>query len=227
MIAIARPACAMITIWVTPLLAISFTLSRCRGAATGAAMQPTDRGDVREALINAGVSFLAQHRDRALSLRQVAALAGVSHAAPAHHFDGLPGLRLAIAMRGFEMFHAELAAATPPRKGDDFARLLSSCMAYIAFADTRRGLFRLMFDEIAQPTPELSQVASRSYMTLRDACAPFITSPDQASLETSVWSLAHGFAALGLGRPRPPSAPFQPPSFEVMLRRLVLGQAAA
>lgn len=190
-------------------------------------MQPSDRGDVREALINAGISFLATQRDGVLSLRQVAARAGVSHAAPAHHFDGLRGLRLAIAMRGFEIFHARLAAATPPRNGDDFGRLLSSCTAYIAFADTQRGLFRLMFDEITHPTPELSQIAARSYMTLRDACAPFISTPAEASLETAVWSLAHGYAALGLDRPRPPSSPFQPPSFEVMLRRLVLGQTTA
>ncbi len=191
-------------------------------------MLPPDRGAVREALINAGIDFLAAHRDRALNLRQVAALAGVSHAAPAHHFDGLAGLRLAIAMRGFEIFHTEVAAATPPRNGDDFGRLLSSCTAYIAFAEKQRGLFRLMFDEIAQqPTPELSQVASRSYLTLRDACAPFIPNPADMTLETSVWSLAHGYAALALGRPRPPSAPFQPPSFEVMLRRLIYGPTAA
>ena len=58
-------------------------------------------GNLKEALVLAGMQILEEEGLAALTLRRCAALAGVSHAAPAHHFDGLKGLRTAIAIRGY------------------------------------------------------------------------------------------------------------------------------
>ena len=54
-------------------------------------------GNLREALITAGVGLLNEGGLSALTLRKCAARAGVSHAAPAYHFKGLNGLLTAIA----------------------------------------------------------------------------------------------------------------------------------
>ncbi len=59
--------------------------------------KPHHHGNLREALIVAGIEILKEGGLPALTLRACAARAGVSHAAPAHHFDGLPGLVTAIA----------------------------------------------------------------------------------------------------------------------------------
>jgi AcrR family transcriptional regulator len=63
--------------------------------------KPHHHGNLREALINAGLLLLKEDGLDGLTLRRAAARAGVSHAAPAHHFSGKQGLVAAIAARGF------------------------------------------------------------------------------------------------------------------------------
>ena len=180
------------------------------------------KNDVREALILAGIELLAEQDTAGLNLRRIAARAGVSHAAPAHHFVGLAGLRHAIAQRGFAIFADILARARDiAATQHDFERLETISLAYIEFAASRTALFRLMFDELRRPTPELGQVATRSYMILRDACAPFSRDLPTDEFETTVWAMTHGYASLDLGRERPASSPFVAPDFGTMLRNLV------
>ena len=105
------------------------------------------RGDLPQSLIDAGLALLDEEGYEALTLRRIAARAGVSHAAPAHHFSGLPGLRIAIATKGFRSFLHELTAARDALlpHADPFQRLLAVNLAYICFARRRRALFLLMF----------------------------------------------------------------------------------
>ncbi|MBK4215365.1 TetR/AcrR family transcriptional regulator [Paracoccus caeni] len=182
----------------------------------------TGRGDVREALILAGIELLDEQATEGLSLRRIAARAGVSHAAPAHYFDGLPGLRHAIAQRGFVLFAAALATARDDQRlRHSFEKLEAICLSYIQFAANRMSLFRLMFDELRTPSPDLSKVATRSYLILQEASAPYSkgTAPDE--FETTLWAMTHGYASLELGRERPPSAPFKAPAFSEMLNNLI------
>ena len=72
--------------------------------------RPHHHGDLRRALIDAGLALLTEGGTSALTLRGCAARAGVSHAAPAHHFDGLDGLRVAIAEEGFDRFRRRMLA---------------------------------------------------------------------------------------------------------------------
>lgn len=179
---------------------------------------------LRDALIDAGLALLAE--DKALTLRRCAARAGVSHAAPAHHFDGLRGLLTAIAARAFTEFEADLRAAAEAAGADPFARLSALCGAYLAFARDRDPLFRLMFagPDIDFSDVDLAPRAAAAYGRLRDACAPFAASPAAAAaIETAVWSLVHGHAALSrdsLLREAPGGRPEVP--FEQMLALLAL-----
>lgn len=185
---------------------------------------PQTLPSLRDALITAGTELLAEGGMANLTLRRAAARAGVSHAAPAYHFDGLPGLLTAIAARAFQTFadtlhHAREAAGDAPT-----ARLNGTCQGYLTFATTHSGLFHLMFisPEVHRGDPSLTPHAIRAYQILREACAPFAqTEPDEA-LEVAVWSLVHGYAALGFATDDPNRRPFtRLPPFAELLANLL------
>ena len=79
--------------------------------------KPHHHGNLRNALIEAGIDLLKEGGLPNLTLRKCAALAGVSHAAPAHHFDGLDGLRQAIASEGFSRFRQAMLDASDQVSG--------------------------------------------------------------------------------------------------------------
>lgn len=182
----------------------------------------TEPSPLREALIDAGLALLAEGGAAALTLRQAALRAGVSHAAPAHHFAGLPGLLTAIAARAFAIFADTLHAAREATGPDPRARLHGTCQGYLTFAATHAGLFHLMFvsPEVDRADATLAPQANRAYQILREACRPFATHPDDR-LELAVWSMVHGFAALGFAGPAP-ARPFdRPPIFADLLDELL------
>ena len=179
---------------------------------------------LRDALITAGIELLAEGGIANLTLRRAAARAGVSHAAPAHHFDGLPGLLTAIAARAFQTFADTLHHAREAAGEEPTARLNGTCQGYLTFATTHSGLFHLMFisPEVNRGDPSLTPNATRAYQILREACAPLAqTEPDEA-LEVAVWSLVHGYAALGFTTDDPNRRPFtRLPPFAELLANLL------
>ncbi|WP_204113903.1 TetR/AcrR family transcriptional regulator [Shimia biformata] len=156
-------------------------------------------GDLRNALIEAGISLLEEGGLDALTLRKCAARAGVSHAAPAHHFDGLAGLRTAIAQEAFDRFAASMTAAAKAEGDSPRARLRGICRGYLEFGLKHRGLLETMF---GVPAEDILQEGNgpedaASYMILRDACAPFVPEGTQPEvIEFQVWSLIHGYTLL-------------------------------
>ncbi|MCW1920609.1 TetR/AcrR family transcriptional regulator [Rhodobacter sp. KR11] len=153
---------------------------------------------MRDRLIEAGMTLLERDGIAGMSLRKTAALAGVSHAAPAHHFDGLPGLMTAIAEAAFARFVRAMEAAIARAPADPVSRLQATCAGYLDFATRHAGLFHVMFqsDAVSHDDPALVMQSARAYDLLRLACAPFSAQRDQA-FETAVWSLVHGYALLG------------------------------
>src|SRR3954464_1315173 len=103
-------------------------------------------GDLRHALIQAGLKLLAEGGAGELSLRAAAELAGVSHAAPYRHFRDKNALVAAIGEEGFRLLtramRQEIAAADP---GDVLARLRASGRGYVLFAVRHPAYFRTIF----------------------------------------------------------------------------------
>lgn len=156
-------------------------------------------GNLRAALIEAGIALLSEGGLNALTLRKCAARAGVSHAAPAHHFDGLDGLRVAIAEEGFARFRRRMLAFADAGPQTPRDRLFGICRGYLAFAREDPALYDLIFSFRANSTAiaDLEAGSAPSYMVLRDSCAPFQPEgADPVILETQVWSLVHGYAML-------------------------------
>lgn len=161
--------------------------------------KPHHHGNLRAALIEAGLEILRESGLAGLTLRGAAARAGVSHAAPAHHFDGLPGLMQALAAQGWAQFsdimrQDRAAAPTTPR-----GQLLGICNGYLRFAHQEPALFALIFntDIAILHSPEVEAESRIAYAILQEACAPFAPiSPSEGSTELMVWSLVHGLACL-------------------------------
>ncbi len=143
-------------------------------------------GDLRRQVLAAAAEAIAARGVAAVSLRDLARQAGVSHAAPAHHFATKTGLLTALAVEGFGLLAEALSAADG---------LADMGVAYVRFAITHPAHFRVMFDSalLDQDDPELA--AARA-VTRRLLDAGVTDRSDLAAL--AAWSLAHGFATLRL-----------------------------
>ncbi|WP_035735917.1 TetR/AcrR family transcriptional regulator [Glycomyces arizonensis] len=156
-------------------------------------------GDLRRALIEAAVEAIAEGGPGSLSLRAVAKRAGVSHAAPAHHFGDKAGLLTAVAAEGHERFADALERVW--ESTGDFAEV---GVAYMRFAVDNRAYFATMFrpELLHEDDPELVRAAARSRATLyrgtgeRDADGTERTYNPAA---LAAWSLVHGFTELLMG----------------------------
>jgi AcrR family transcriptional regulator len=164
-------------------------------------------GDLRQALIETAVKTIAKHGIDALSLRELAARAGVSPGAPYHHFASRSGLLASIAEDGFARLEAQLIAARDTVPDNASARLEALGLAYITFAVSSVGYFRVMFhgDSISSGP---SDAGLRAFHILRDAvvaCQEAGHAPkgDATGLVLVAWSAVHGFATLRVDRALP------------------------
>lgn len=188
-------------------------------------------GNLREALINAGLELMEQGGADALTLRKCAKRAGVSHAAPAHHFNGLISLQAGIVARGHRMFSKAMTDASKLADSTPHAQLSAICDGYISFARNHSAVFKFMFqphgidkDTLDAVTrDELIRDSTASYQILRDACAPFEhDGTDGISTEIMIWSLVHGYAMLFCGPVKTPAPPHNIPDFGQILPKLKL-----
>jgi AcrR family transcriptional regulator len=154
-------------------------------------------------LLDAAAELLAEVGADGVSLREVARRAGVSHAAPAHHFGDRAGLLTALATEGFTLFdqHLRDALAVPPREPID--QLPALGRAYAEFAELHRGHFAVMFrPALIHPTdPGFAAASDAAFETLRrhvEHCqrAGWRATADNQHLAAAAWALAHGITAL-------------------------------
>ena len=164
--------------------------------------RPYHHGDLRRALIDAARRLLERDGPSALSLRAVAREAGVSPAAPYHHFKDKAELLDAVAHEGWEMLDAALVRA---RDGADSIRdrMVSLGVAYVCFARDHPALYRVMYDcsRDKEGLPEHVHADNDSaYCRVRDTLIEAGAGPmDEQELElatTAAWSAAHGLAEM-------------------------------
>jgi AcrR family transcriptional regulator len=160
--------------------------------------RPYHHGDLQRALIDAAVAEIEASGPTRLSLREIARRAGVSHAAPAHHFGDKAGLFTAIATEGFRLLHASTSPAAPGPAG-----LLLTGIAYVQFAIGHRAHFEVMFRPELYRTDDPELVAARDasfavlYSTARRG-AGLRDDEDVTGLALAAWAVVHGFATLWL-----------------------------
>jgi AcrR family transcriptional regulator len=167
---------------------------------------PYHHGALRQALIEATEALLAEKGAEGFSLREVARRAGVSPAAPAHHFGDAAGLLTAVATLGFEGLTRALQAGDARGAGDPRAALREQGVEYVRFALRHPGRFRLMFRSgKLHDDAELERHARAAFLVLAHgvgrACGvgaawPLPAEPLHAV--TALWSLVHGYAHLAI-----------------------------
>ncbi len=158
--------------------------------------KPYHHGDLRSALLAAAESELLEKGVEAFSLRSVAKRAGVSHAAPAHHFGDATGLLTALAAYGFQEFLATQHAfeARAPQTPRD--QLIAAGLGYVGFARTRPALFKLMFGsqrtDYSDAALGSAAEAAIGHLTSQVKLVGSVAAQDVAA----VWATAHGLADL-------------------------------
>jgi AcrR family transcriptional regulator len=162
---------------------------------------PYHHGNLEAALVQAAADVLEESGVAGFSLRECARRAGVSHAAPAHHFGGSAGLLAAVAATGFR----DLAPPDPARRSTDPAdALLQFGLHYVESAVRRPARFQLMFGARAAAiaSPALQAAGQAAHVALTEAVAAATRlSPEEALARGYVdlaWSSVHGFAHLAI-----------------------------
>src|SRR6201988_985670 len=169
---------------------------------------PYHHGALRDALLQAAEKVLERDGLPGLTLRAVAREAGVSHAAPTHHFGDLSGLLSELAAIGFRRFNEAMIAAG---KSDPhpLMKAMARAKAYVAYAQACPGMYGLMFrtERLDMTRPSLHEAATASFEGLANAVgagrnekltgdALEALSLDQAAAIARAWSLVHGFTSL-------------------------------
>ena len=153
-------------------------------------------GDLPAALLRSAGNILEKEGLDALSLREVARKAGVSHSAPYRHFAEREALLAALATEGFERL------GTAQREAATEGGLRAMGEAYVLFALQNPQRFRLMFGgqiSIARHA-RLREVANGTFAGLSGALSARVPEA-QGARDASIvaWALVHGLAQLLLG----------------------------
>jgi AcrR family transcriptional regulator len=152
-------------------------------------------GDLKASILGQAAILVAERGADGVSLRELARAAGVSHAAPAHHFTDRRGLFTALATEGYRLLTAALTDARP--------KFIDAARAYVRFAIDHPGHYEVMFDkslyddadpELIAATTAAGVELNRGVGTLADEHAK--DDPQGAAL--AAWSLVHGFSLLWL-----------------------------
>jgi AcrR family transcriptional regulator len=169
------------------------------------ASAPYHHGNLREALLEAGLELLRDHGAEALGLRELARQAGVSRTAPYRHFENKEALIAAIAEQGFLRLQAYLDEAHT-REGRDIERwFLEAGRQYIRFAAENPENIKVMFGPYITYDPQLHAhlhaVGEATFGRLVELVvhaqqAGLVRGGDPVNVSLSVWSLVHGFAML-------------------------------
>lgn len=157
-------------------------------------------GDLPNALRAATAELIGEVGPTAFSLREVARRAGVSHAAPAHHFGDKGGLIQSVAVEGFQRLAEALSAEEIVAIDDPIDRLVAQGRAYVEVALQNPGHFAVMFrpDLSSGPTAEEAGDTAFACLTdtieqIRDQLAPDLDVMHGAMF---VWSMVQGLVGL-------------------------------
>lgn len=170
---------------------------------TSKAVSRYHHGSLRSSLIDHGRKLVESSGVEGLSLRAVAKLAGVSPAAPYHHFPDKAALLAAVAAHSVAELNEALAAADD-RAEMPLERLHELGVAYVLHAARNPELFVLsqgpMFPDLQAPA-ELRERRAETFAMLRDAvgeCLPQCTEQQMRDAFASAWSFVHGLASLAI-----------------------------
>lgn len=172
--------------------------------------QKYHHGELRQALLDIAVQQLAEHGEESLSVRALADRAGVSHAAPYHHFGKRDDLLGSIAEEGFRRALLFIQRQTGG-VDEPLALIRALGLAYIDFAAANPALFRLMFGHGLRYSDRHRGLAAARDGFWQSLIQPVSCLVEQGRARTdvgpeelafSLWAHVHGFASILANRDR-------------------------
>ncbi|MET0418419.1 MAG: TetR/AcrR family transcriptional regulator [Actinoplanes sp.] len=153
--------------------------------------------DMERRLVNAGVELLAEAGTDALSLREIARRAGVSHGAPRRYFPTHQALLAAIAQEGFRKLAAVVDQTIGEAGAEPRAAVLALGRGYVEFAAHEPGMFALMFrhDLLRGNQIGLRETSTALFGVLVDLLKRAAL-PDPPATAAALWAALHGIAQL-------------------------------
>lgn len=161
-------------------------------------------GNLRRALLDAAMDLIRERGVDGFTLREVARRAGVSHAAPYHHFPDRAALVSALAEESFGMFAEAFREAAAGTEGAHLERIRAIGRAYVRFAFDDPARFTLMWRPelrtVGDDSP-VDEAGLASYQVLIDEVAAGqeageIVPGDVGLLSLAAWSTVHGLAMI-------------------------------
>jgi AcrR family transcriptional regulator len=161
-------------------------------------------GDLKNALIEAGIDILSKEGVNGLTLRKAARQAGVSHAAPYAHFADKQSLIAAISTEGYRRFYEQILAVAARYDGDPLRQFIEGAWVYMKFALDDPAHFRITFSDVVEKEkdyPSLVEATEQSFaMVVRivERCqqAGILVEKQPDLLAISIWSAVHGLVSL-------------------------------
>lgn len=162
-------------------------------------------GDLKNALIQAGIEILAEEGVGGLSLRKAARKAGVSHAAPYAHFADKQTLIAAIASDGHSKIYERIEAVLARHPNDPLRQFVGAAWAYVQFGLEAPAHYKTTFSGVLQDEhshPEFIEFSQRNMQlvkTIVERCraAEILSTDVDTELQAvSLWGLIHGLVSL-------------------------------
>ena len=166
-------------------------------------------GDLKNALLNAARDLVSEGSVDGFTLREVARRAGVSPAAPYHHFADKNDLVRQLAIRAFDTMRQNLQTAADST-ADSAQQLEAMGVAYLHFAFTHAAEFRFMFKrELCAPPgqPDPLEVAGRAAQAVLHGAVVTAQANrtsragDPQPIVLTIWSAIHGLSGILLETP--------------------------
>jgi AcrR family transcriptional regulator len=163
-------------------------------------------GNLRESLIEQALALLESGGLEGLSLRKVAAAAGVSHTAAYRHFDDKNALLAAVAEEGFRLLY-DYQRRVVAEAGDDLTeRFLNLGWLYVKFTIEYPQHARIMFGGAGlefKLYPALLAAAAKTFRQLLEVVRRgqeqgVIAAGSSKHRALAAWAIVHGVAMLVL-----------------------------
>ncbi|MBI5896447.1 MAG: TetR/AcrR family transcriptional regulator [Desulfobacterales bacterium] len=161
-------------------------------------------GNLSAALIGTALALIMEKGPEALTIREVAARAGVSHAAPYRHFTDKGALMAELAKQGFDLMVAQMRQRMAAYPDDPLMQLKYCGIGYIEFALAHPAHYKVMFGpwlDQKHASEALKISSTTSFQTRLDvitACQAkaVMHAGDPMAMALAAWSMVHGFSML-------------------------------